>query len=334
MKRDYSKMINYTLLILGAIILVVFVKTLDFAAGIKSMQIAGLKVIFFMFILMIITVVIKAFRWQILVKKITGKSVSLWFSFLSIFAGVSSGSIFPGRNEITKPLMLKTTYNAKLSNSIPAALIEKIFDFVGIIVLFFIALLFIQHITLEYNQYIMPIVILGIVLLFSLFVFPKKVAKILSFIIFKLPVSNKLRSKINRFNEIFFKSFDVLKDKKATFLFFSLTFIEVFVEVIRLYYLFMALGTPISLVTAAIASSGATLIGLISLIPGGVGIVEFSEAYIIKAVSNNSELNKIKTLVFIDRIISYFMVIAIGALVLLFYQKIFKKQIIKKGGSI
>jgi len=138
MKKDISKIINYALLGLGLIVLIIFINTIDLTNIQKSISLAGPRVIFFVFILMLINVFVKAYRWKLLTFKTTGKEISLWFSFLSIFAGVASGSIFPGRNEITKPLMLKSIYKARLSNSIPAAFIEKIFDLLGVVFFGFI----------------------------------------------------------------------------------------------------------------------------------------------------------------------------------------------------
>ncbi len=319
----YSKIINYFLLALGLIVLVLFVRSLDFHSVIDGLKSAGFKVVFIVFLLMLLDVWLKALRWKVLVKTITGKTIGLWFSFLSIFAGVSSASLFPGRNEITKPLMLRKTYGASLSKTIPTALIEKVLDFMGLLFGFFLALIFVQ--SSDYNQYIIPFLSLAALLVLFLFVFPRKLCKLVSIIIKKLPLSVKLRKKATHVNIQAFECFDVLRKKQTSLIFFILSILPVFVEILKIYYIFLAFGLPISFLAATIGYVGSLLIGVITMIPGGVGVTEFSAAAIIKTLYDSYDLNKIKSIIFVDRIISYYFILVAGGFILLFYEKMLKK---------
>ena len=320
------KIINYALLALGMIILAFFISTVDLKQIKTVLSTAGFRIIFILILLSLPNPVVKAIRWQLMVAKMSKKRIGFWFSLSSIFAGSSSASILPGRNEITKPLMLKTSYKAKLSQTIPASFIEKIFDFFGVILTFFIALAFVAGIPAEISKYIVIFVILIIVFLLVLFVFPHYIAALVSWIIEKLPLPSKLVRKVDEANKTFFDTFSVLKHKNVAVIVLFLSFIANVADCIRIYYLFLLLGMPITLATACIAFSGSITIGVLAVIPGGVGVTEFSAAYLIKLLQPAINFDQTKLFIFMDRIVSYYLVVVVGALVLLIYQKMPSKK--------
>lgn len=329
MKKDISKIINYSLLALGLIVLIFFIQSLDFKGVIESLKLVGPRVIVVAICLMLTTVLVKTYRWKVLIKQITGKDIGTWFSFLSIFAGVSSASIFPGRNEITKPLMLKSTYNSPLSKTIPAALIEKIFDFIGLIMLFFLALIMVKTKNFDYGQYVIPFMFLAAFLILFLFVFPHQLSRLSLFIINKLPIK-KFKKNLANFSNTFFESFESIKDRKVAFILFLTSFIVMIIEVTRLSYLFLTFGSSIPFMIISLAFTGSLLLGILTLIPGGIGVTEFSSATIIVALVATANANIVKTVIFLDRVIAYYTLVAVGAIILLFYQKIVKKPLKSK----
>ena len=138
-----SNLLSYFLLLLGISVLIYFLTTLDINSvkiGLKSLD--GFAILFILF-LTFLTVVIKAFRWQYLIVKATGKEITGWFSFLSIIAGVAVGSITPARaGEVAKPIMLKNTYGIRISETLSFVFSERAFDLLALIALFFLGLLF------------------------------------------------------------------------------------------------------------------------------------------------------------------------------------------------
>jgi len=158
-----GRIINLILLIIGIGILIFFLSTVDLISVKEGIETAGPNILFVLIVLLLINISIKAYRWIILVRKTTNTSIRFGFSFLSIFAGVSSGSLLPGRNEATKPLLLKYHYKLPFSKTMPTAFMEKAFDFIALIVLFLIALAYIPGKS-TLSVYFLPVIIVGILL--------------------------------------------------------------------------------------------------------------------------------------------------------------------------
>ena len=316
------KWLNYILIVIGIAIFIFFVRTVDFSALFSSLKSTGPEILLVALLLTILTVLIKAYRWKYLVRNITGTNISLYFAFLSILAGVSSASIFPGRSEITKPLLLKQSYDCKLIRTIPAMFIERIFDFVGLIALFFISLIFISG-NFSYNKYLLPLSMVLIIFLFLLFFYSKLISKVFVSLLRILPFSIKIKEKLKDFNNRFFESFLVLRKKRLSLVMFSLSMLVMAVEVSRLFYLLYSLGAAVSPFVASIGFVGGLLIGVIAIIPGGIGVTEFSSAEIISALSGFAS-SQVKPAIFLDRIIAYYFIVFIGGLILLFSKKLIK----------
>ena len=101
-----------------------------------------------------------------------------------------------------------------------------------------------------------------------------------------------------------------------------ISFIANAIEVVRFYFLLQFLQINISLAITGFVFSASAFIEILSMIPGGVGISEFSLSQLIAFFSESSQ---IKTAVIIDRIISYYLLILIGAAMLMKYS-VFKKK--------
>ncbi|MBU1704617.1 MAG: flippase-like domain-containing protein [Nanoarchaeota archaeon] len=301
-----------------------FIKIVNFSNVAASIAAAGLRIILFLIVFVILNILVKALRWKILIKKTTGKYIGISFAFCSIFAGVASGSIFPGRNEITKPLMLKSVYDLQLTKTIPGSLIEKIFDLLAVILIFFIAIVFID--ANEYNSYLIIFGVLALMLISLLFIFPKLFKRLIRWILHLLPIKDKTKGNLHDINHVFFDSFALATDKKTALSLYSLSLVAMSIEIIRLYYLFVALGIPINFTTSTLAFTGSTLFAILTLIPGGIGVVEFSGAFIITKLEAGLELNSVSAIFFLDRIISYYLIVGLGSIILVTYNKLFPNK--------
>ena len=321
------KWLNYILILIGVGIFIFFVRSVDFPALFSSLKSTGPEIILVALLLTITTVLIKAYRWKYLVKQITGANISLYFAFLSILAGVSSASIFPGRSEVTKPLLLKKSYDCKLIQTIPAMFIERIFDFIGVITLFFLALIFISG-TFAYTKYFLPFAMAILIIFFLLFFHTKLVSVLFASLLKWLPFSPKLKDQLKQFNYRFFESFLVLRKKRLSLVMFALSMLVMVIEVSQLLYLLYSLGTSVTISAASLGLAGGILMGVIAIIPGGIGVTEFSSAEIIAALSGFASA-QVKPAIFLDRIIAYYFIVFIGGLILLFSKKLIKNKEIK-----
>ena len=88
-----ASLIQYILLALGLIVFWFFLRELEtetILLGLAQLSIVHILLILF---LSLLTILIRAVRWQYLIEKVSGQRVGLGFSFLSILAGVAAGSI-------------------------------------------------------------------------------------------------------------------------------------------------------------------------------------------------------------------------------------------------
>ena len=99
--------------------------------------------------------------------------------------------------------------------------------------------------------------------------------------------------------------------------------------VLRTYFVFRAINFPISLVDVMVVQMVGIVIGMISVIPGGAGIIETVNSGIYVILGINKEIAVTATL--LDRLISYWAPTAIGAVVTThFGAKLRRKSLIGK----
>ena len=88
-------------------------------------------------------------------------------------------------------------------------------------------------------------------------------------------------------------------------------------EIIRVYIVFLAFNTPISLELIAVVFVIATLIGLVPLIPGGVGAVDGMMIILFSAAGIPPSISAAATI--IERLISFWMPSFLGILMLPYF---------------
>ena len=102
----------------------------------------------------------------------------------------------------------------------------------------------------------------------------------------------------------------VVKDKK-TFLFSTFySFLTWLFVVLRNYFVFISLGYKIGLLAVMTVQMVATAVGLISVIPGGAGIIEVTTSGVYVALGVTREMAVTSSI--LDRIISFWMPLFLG----------------------
>lgn len=317
------KILKTALLLLGAAILVFFLATVDFQEARKSLSAVSWWAFLILIAITAVNILLKAFRWKLLTSKITAVSIPLRFSFLSIIAGVSASSLIPGRVELAKPLLLKKEFGVPFSQSLSALFLERVLDLITLLLILLTSLYFVQN-----QAFFSPVLVL--VLLAGLFFFtlvltwfPRQLQKILTAIINKMPFSLPRKDKLNHFAEEVLQSFSIFKSKNTVLFFAFLSLAANFLEILRFFFLLQLLNLPISLALSGFAFTASILAGIISTVPGGMGITEFSASAILSSLAQ-SPLEMIKTAILIDRIISYYLLVLLGALLLIYQEKFLK----------
>ncbi len=309
--------------ILGVALLLLFIFTLDMGTFKSALNASSVEIIITVIGLTLVNITIKALRWKIFVKKIAKKDLSIPFSIASILAGVATSTIFPGKLEFAKPLLLKSEKKIAISKTIPAIIMEKILDFVALAFLLLASLGSVALQKQEIWQLIFPILIFFVIfsliglLFYYIFIIKNKAASLLMV----LPFLTKYKKKIIRFFELFREGFKLLRQKKLLYISSILTIAANITEIWILYLVLQQLNVPISFSLTTLIFTASVFISIISMIPGGIGITEFSLTGLLTTLLQNSALAPIQAATLISRLFSYYFVVLLGLAVLLFLSR-------------
>ena len=322
-----SKLLKSVLLLFGIFVLLMFFFSIDMAQlkeGLYRLSFTLVSIILFFTFL---NVLLKAYRWKFLIHKITSKNISVWFSFKSILAGVAAGSFTPGRGgEIAKPMMLKLKYGVRISKSLPGIVIERMFDLGALVLLFFLSLTVVPKNAL-YVQAVTLFSVIIFILFVALIAAPSKFFSISLFILNKLPLPKSISSRLRSILEEFFKGFKVLRDTTSMIVVAVLSILSMLLEVSRLLILFLIFTIPITFAKTTFAFASSIIFGTITMIPGGIGATEVSQAKVIENIMYIANIDFLKNAILVDRFIAYYLLIILGALVLVFMRS--EKEIVK-----
>jgi uncharacterized membrane protein YbhN (UPF0104 family) len=258
-----------------------------------SFNVLGLNILI-LCLIVIIELVIKSIRFKFLISKIVN------VSFKNIFKIILETALFvvysPGRlGEIMKLDLLKQ-YGVKRTDSLAVLIVERVSDLI-VITLFSLGIIF----SFQLNFY--PIIIVLVLILGFMIIFYKK----------------------NIFRNIIKQVFIAIKKigNKQTILVICLTtpilwLMDAFIP----YYILKMLGYNIGFQTVLFLYYAGTIVGLISMIPGGLGSFDFSFSFVLSTLTNVLKKDAIITIM-ITRIVA-FIVCFIG---IPLYFKDFKKMV-------
>jgi glycosyltransferase 2 family protein len=327
----HSKIISYSLLLIGILVLIVFIKSLSLESIIITFSNVKIYEILVIITITILTIIIKSYRWKFLVKKTTNQKISNWFSFTSIIAGIAAGSITPSRaGEVAKPFMLKTNYGTDISKTISCVFSERGFDLLSLIIFFFIGLLFLRIESNSYNFAKAILIILFILIISILFLFPKKFNNLTNILIKKFS-PERIKEKLLNINYNIFSGFYILNNKKVLLVVSVTSIISMILEMIRLYFIFNIFSLNVNFWIVMFAFSASIVFGILTMIPGGIGTTEVSQAIIItNLLPNLKEIDLLKGAIILDRFFAYYLLTGIGAVLLILGQrKKLKRSVLK-----
>ncbi|NOQ55330.1 MAG: flippase-like domain-containing protein [Nanohaloarchaea archaeon] len=173
--------------------------------------------------------------------------------------------------ELMKSYLMKKTLRTSHSVGLGVVFLEKVFDFFIIIFLIYLSVLLGGTNGYDIGKYMFGITILFLIIsIVTLFVVKKQTKKIIVLIPYiKRFVDTK---KIEIFET-------VIKDNINIKNMASISIQTIFLQMgsaLRLYLLFLAFGQSVSLISVSLIFFVSLLIGIISLLPGGIGSFEVS----------------------------------------------------------
>lgn len=226
--------------------------------------------------LTIVSISLKSFRWQTLLKGIKIK-IPFSLAFSSFISGTAISLLTPGRmGEPVRGLILKKKNGTPFSETLPLIIIERVLDLIVALSLAIVGILTIGAILSQEVQFFLKLsavvssAALAVVLVA---LFSEKFGRKLVALFLKIPKTAKLKPKIEHVAESFYVSSRKIKFA-AIIPAMALTIITWVIEGAILFFAVKSIGFDMDIAAAVEIISLTQIIGLVSSLPGGLGSVE------------------------------------------------------------
>lgn len=232
----------------------------------------------------------------------------------SIFCSGLIMSITPGKfGELFKSYLIKQINNEPISKTAPIIFAERLTDFLSLVVLSLIgAYIF------DYGREI--ILVIGVIVVFGIIVISNRN---IAALVIKVFSKNKFLEKhISSLRTAYESSYTLL----ALIPLFKMTLLSVFswgFECLGYYIILKNFNVEVTLIWASFAYAFATIVGAVSMLPGGLGVTEGSLSYLVITKGYSKDIAFAST--FIVRIVTLWFAVLIGAISVIIYQKRFGK---------
>ena len=232
----------------------------------------------------------------------------------SIFMSGLVMSVTPGKlGELLKAYLVKEVNGDPVSKTAPIIFAERITDFLSLLCISIIG-----AIVYKYGGEISIIVaIIFIVLIFV--ISNKKIALPILGILERINFLNKYIHNIHTAYESSYKLLSIKPLLLMTFI----SLVSWGFECIGYYLILRNFGIDFGLLWASFSYCFATVVGAISMLPGGLGVTEGSLTYFL--VEKNISTDIAVTTTFIVRVVTLWFAVLVGIFAVSFYQKRFGK---------
>lgn len=324
MKKVFS--FFWTVVILG--LLIYLLKDINFYEVYLLLEKANLSWFFLAFACSFLTFVVWNYRCMYILKGYI--KPKFWFFLKVLFAGSFFNTVTPGAGIGGEPFRahyLSLKYKKPRSKILGYILGDTFFRLIVLFGFILFSVLFIfVYVKISNNlKYLLEgILIFVLVISFSvLYLILKKLrfnigaffGRLYFFKIIKNKFESKdffvkyLNSKISNFSKVFRK---VVKNKKNFFVGTVLSFVFWMLNFLTAYFLFLSFGHNANFLSVIIVFTLGNIIGSVSPIPGGVGVVESSMTLLYSAMGIASPLALLVAV--LQRIIYYFFSLFIGGI--------------------
>jgi uncharacterized protein (TIRG00374 family) len=237
---------------------------------------------------------------------------------LSIFMSGLIMSITPGKvGELLKSYLVKEVANEPISKTAPIILAERITDFVSLLIIAIVGAYF-----FDYGGEIT----IGVALFFLLLIIIISNKRLALAIINQLEKINLLKKYIHSINTAYTSSYQLLK-MKPLLLMTLVSLIAWGFECLGYYFILLNFHIDFGLIWASFSYSFATIIGAISMLPGGLGVTEGSLTFML--IQENISKDVAVATTFIVRVVTLWFAVIVGIISVSFYQKRYGKLTIE-----
>jgi len=234
-------------------------------------------------------------------------------SFFIFMSGLVM-SVTPGKmGELLKAYLVKQVAGTPVSKTAPIIFVERITDFVSL-VLIAVAGAY----AFDYGKTI--VIAVGFFFLIILLIISSKKV---SFSIISVLEKNKfLKKHVEKMHQVYDSAYNLLRPRPL-FLMTGLSLLSWFFECLGYYLILLNFGTGLSLLWSAFSYAFATIVGAISMLPGGLGVTEGSLTFFLIQKKFTNEIAVAST--FIIRIVTLWFAVFVGVISVTIYQRRFGK---------
>lgn len=263
-------------------------------------------------------------RWSITIRSLH-ISIKKKHIFPMLMVGLAINNITPsarGGGEPVRAYMLGKYTKAPMENAFATVIADRGLDTFPFVVLAILTILY-SVVSLKLPEWIVIALIISLIALIAVFIIIlfmsiNEVAgeKITLWIVGVIKrFSRRKHLEIERKAVQAMKGFQnsmrvMIRDRNVLMFGLPLSFLIWFMEIIRVYIVFSSFGTPVPLGIIAAVFVIATLIGMIPLLPGGVGAVDGIMIILYSAAGVPPSISAAATIV--ERLISFWMTSFIG----------------------
>lgn len=215
----------------------------------------------------IVEMLLKGFRQQTLLKK-SKIIIPLKSSMLLYLSGLSMTITPAASGQLIKSYYLKKKYNYSVSKTIPIIIIERWHDLLAVVILIAISLIFVHSVILS----VMTIIIFGVLAIVFAGCRSSKVFNLLKRFSKKIPFMGRNLAKFEESHD----GLRSLTGAKITFLAWLISIVSWILDAIVVKLIFVGFGVKLSMFHTIVAIYSSLVVGVVTLIPGGLGVTEIT----------------------------------------------------------
>ena len=299
-------------IIIGGILYLAFTIYADFNQVVNAFIKFNWFLLPALLIFSLLNYLLRFFKWDYYLGVIQVKMKKI--DSLSVFMSGLVMSVTPGKlGELLKSLLVKEITNVPISKTAPIILAERLTDFLSLLILAIVGA-FIYDFGGSISISISLILILIVILISN-----KNLAIPVLSKLEKIKLLNKYLTNIHAAYE---SSYLLLKPLPLA----SMTLVSLLAwgfECLGYYLILLNFDVDFGLLWTSFSYAFSTIIGAVSMLPGGLGITEGSLTFLL--IQKNVSKDIAVTTTFIVRVVTLWFAVLVGIVSVLFYQKRYGK---------
>ena len=246
-------------------------------------------------------VTIRSIRQQLLYKQIE-VFISFKTGILLYISGLSMIVTPGGSGELIKSYYLKKNFGYPLAKTFPVVIMERLLDLAGISGVLLIVGLLLGN----YNIILLMLILLSVVSLIFVSGKKEKLFNFLLSILEKIPI---LKKQATSFSESY-QVFGELTSSKIMTKTLGLSFFVWMTDAIMIYFIFIGFNLNFDIIFSTFSMYGSLLLGVLTMVPAGVGVTEVSFVEILKGEGVDTAVST--SLVILFRLVTIWFLTALG----------------------